>query len=61
MRDYKIGIKVKEVNSGYERTIYDSGFSDVNDSINKVNKVIAEKFGADEQLEITRRHKRRRD
>ena len=60
MRDYKIGIALLEVNSGYERKIFSSEYTDIASAINQVNKVISEKFGSDEQLELTRRHKRNR-
>jgi hypothetical protein len=60
MRDYKLGIALKEVNSGYEKTIFSSGFGDADKVIEKANKVIREKFGSKEILTLTKSHKNRR-
>jgi beta-N-acetylglucosaminidase len=56
-----MGITIKDRNTGYERTIYDSGFSDVSKAISGANKIIREKFGGSEQIELVRDHKRRRN
>ena len=61
MRNYKIGIAIKEVRGSgqYERTVYASGFDDVDSAIRGANEVILKKFGANEHLELTRNHRRR--
>ena len=61
MRDYKIGIAIKDVSTGYERKIFSSGYTDVQTAITEANRVLAEKFGSREQLELTRRHRNRRN
>jgi hypothetical protein len=61
VRGFKIGIRLIELDSGYERTIYESGFYDIHETIKDANRIIAEKFGSSEQIELVRNHKRRRD
>ena len=58
MRDYKLRIGI---NTGYEQTVYDTGFVEATEAIKKANEVIAKKFGSKDQIELTRIHKRRRE
>lgn len=58
MRDYKLRIAV---NTGHEQTVYDTGFIEATEAIQRANEIIDKKFGSKDQLELTRRHKRRRE
>ena len=60
-REFKMGIRLLEVDNGYERTIYESNTRDIFKTLQDVNRVMEEKFGSNERLELVRNHKRRRE
>ena len=63
MRDYQVAIAIKEKEHGnrYSRSVLETGYMDVNKAIDEANKVMHDKFGVTDQLEMTRGHRKRRD
>ena len=61
--NFVVAIAIKENNKGnvYSRPVLETGFMDVNSALDEANRVIQDKFGVNEQLELTRRHRKRRD
>lgn len=63
MRNFQLAIAIKEKEHGnrYSRPVLETGYMDVNSAIDEANRVLQNKFGVSEQLEMTRRHRKRRD
>ena len=63
MRHFEIAIAIKEKEHGtrYARPVLETGFMDANKAFDEANRVIQNKFGTDEQFEVTRRHRKRRE
>lgn len=63
MRGFQVSISIKEKEHGsrYARPVLETGFMEVNQAFDEANRVIQHKFGTDEQFEVTRRHRKRRE
>jgi hypothetical protein len=56
-----IAIKEKANGNNYSRPVLETGFMDVSGAVEEANRVLQDKFGIHEQLEITRVHRKRRN
>ena len=61
MRDYKIAIAIKGESTRDKCVMSNTGFTSVEDAVAQANEVITRKFGSNEQLELTRKHRNRRN
>jgi hypothetical protein len=62
MREFVMAIAIKEKARGnnYSKPILETGYMDVNNAVDEANRVMQDKFGVKEQLELTRGHRKRR-
>ena len=59
MRDYKIGIAIKENSIKNKSPVFEIGFTSVEEAVSAANRIIVDKFGSKEQLELNRIHRNR--